>query len=97
MSYVVVATYVSNEGEAEDLVEHLKAMMGPTNAEPGSQVYRVIRSNDDPNTFVLFEVYDNEDAFKAHASSEHFEEHIRNGAWNHLESRSVVFGSELGV
>lgn len=95
MSYVVVATYVSKEGEAEDLIEHLKAMMGPTNAEPGCQTYRVIRSNDDPKTFVLFEIYDDEAAFKAHASSDHFEEHIRSGAWNHLESRSVVFGSEL--
>lgn len=95
MSYVVVATYVSKEGEAGDLIEHLQAMMGPTRAEPGCQVYRVIRSNDDPNTFVLFEIYDDEEAFKAHASSDHFEQHIRGGAWNLLESRSVVFGSEL--
>lgn len=95
MSHVVVATYLSKEGKAQELIEHLEAMMAPTNAEPGCQVYRVVRSNEDPNEFVLFEVYDDEAAFKAHAASEHFEKHIRNGAWNHLESRSVVFGSEL--
>ena len=95
MSHVVVATYVSKTGQAGQISRHLKAMIGPTNAEPGCQVYRVVNSKDDPNTFVLFEVYDDEDAFQAHASSEHFEEHIRNGAWDNLESRSVVFGSEL--
>lgn len=96
MSHVVVATYVSKPGEADEIAKHLKAMIGPTNAEPGCQTYRATQSKDDSNTFVLFEVYDDEDAFQAHASSPHFEGHIRNGAWNHLESRSVIFGSELG-
>lgn len=95
MSYVVVATYVSKDGESEELTRRLKAMISPTRAEPGCLAYRVTNSNDDPNTFVLFEVYDDEEAFKVHAASDHFEEHIRNGAWTHLESRSVVFGTEL--
>lgn len=95
MSHVVVATYVSKPGGAHEIANHLGAMIAPTNAEPGCRTYRVIKSKDDPNTFVLFEVYDDEEAFQAHASSDHFEEHVRNGAWNHLESRTVVFGSEL--
>jgi quinol monooxygenase YgiN len=95
MAHVVVATYIGKNGEAGEVSKHLKAMIGPTKAEPGCQVYRVVNSTDDPNTFVLFEVYDDEAAFKEHVSSEHFEEHIRDGAWNHIESRSVVFGSEL--
>jgi quinol monooxygenase YgiN len=95
MSYAVVATYVSKSGEDADLRAHLDGMIAPTRAEDGCEVYRVVRSNDDPNTFVLFEVYRDEDAFKTHAASEHFEAHIRNGAWGHLESRSVVFGREI--
>lgn len=95
MSYAVVATYVSKPEEVAELTSHLESMIDPTNAEPGCQSYRLINSNDDPNTFVLFELYDDEEAFKAHASSDHFEKHVRNGAWNHLESRSVVFGTEL--
>lgn len=97
MSHAVVATYVSKEGESQDLLGHLEAMIGPTNAEPGCQMYRVVRGNDDPNMFILLEIYDDEAAFQAHASSDHFAEHVRNGAWNHLESRSVVFGSEVGA
>jgi quinol monooxygenase YgiN len=95
MSYAVVATYVAKPDQVEPLRGHLKAMVGPTNAEEGCELYRVVSSNDDPETFVLFELYRDEDAFQAHAASDHFEQHIRNGAWNCLESRSVVFGTEL--
>lgn len=97
MSYAVVATYVSKPGQMEELEGHLQAMIGPTLAEEGCEMYRVVNSKDDPATFVLFEIYRDEDAFKAHASSSHFEEHIRNGAWGCLESRSVIFGTPLAV
>lgn len=95
MSYAVVATYLSKPDQVEALRGHLKEMVGPTNAEEGCELYRVINSNEDPATFVLFELYRDEEAFQAHASSDHFEKHIRNGAWDCLESRSVIFGSEL--
>lgn len=95
MSYVVAATYVSNPESAEELRKHLEAMIEPTNGEAGCEEYRVINSNDDPRTFLLFEIYRDEEAFQAHASSEHFEEHIRNGAWELLESRSVMFGTPV--
>ena len=96
MSYAVVATYVSKPDQIAELTRHLESMVGPTNAEEGCELYRVVNSNDDPATFVLFELYRDEDAFKAHAASDHFEEHIRNGAWDCLESRSVVFGTLIG-
>lgn len=95
MSYAVVATYVSKPEDIDSLKGHLQAMIAPTNAEIGCQLYRVVNSSDQPNTFVLFELYADEAAFKAHAGSDHFEAHIRNGAWNCLESRSVIFGTEL--
>lgn len=97
MSYAVVATYVAKADQAKMMKSHLEAMIEPTNAEDGCQLYRVVNSNDDPATFVLFELYENEDAFKAHAATDHFEEHVRNGAWNILDSRSVVFGTLLGA
>lgn len=95
MSYAVVATYVAKADEVETMKSHLQAMIEPTSAEAGCELYRVVNSNEDPATFVLFELYKDEDAFKAHAASDHFEEHIRNGAWGCLDSRSVVFGTPL--
>ena len=39
--------------------------------EPGCRQFDVNRSNDDPCKIVLYEVYDNEDAFKAHTKMAH--------------------------
>ena len=39
--------------------------------EPGCRQFDVMRGNDDPCKVVLYEVYDNEDAFKAHARMGH--------------------------
>jgi len=95
MSYVVAAIYVSKPDADDELREHLSAMIEPTRAEDGCEEYRAVNSNDDPRTFLLFEIYRDEEAFQAHAASPHFEEHIRNGAWDLLESRSVIFGTPL--
>jgi len=95
LSLIIIATYRSKPGKEADLAACLKAMMAPTRAEEGCETYRVIRSNDDPATFVLFESYSDADALDAHRSSEHFNTHIRNGAWKIIDSRDVVSGSEI--
>ena len=96
MSFNLVATYRANPGVAEDLAVHLESMIGPTRAEQGCEVYLVLRSKDEPGTFVLVESYRAEEDFEAHKASSHFQAHIVNGAWELLESRSVVFAEELG-
>ena len=35
-------------------------------------MFTVLRSRDEPRTFVLYERYDDEAAFQAHRESEHF-------------------------
>jgi len=95
MSYVVAATYVSKPDAAGELRKHLTAMIEPTRSEAGCEEYTVVNANDDPLTFLLFEIYRDEEAFQAHAASPHFEEHIRSGAWDLLDSRSVIFGTPL--
>lgn len=95
MSLVVVATYKSRPGSEDDLASHLRAMTALTRAEEGCESYRVVRAKDEPGTFVLFESYTDQEAFEAHKNSAHFDEHIRNGAWNLLDSREVVVGSEI--
>lgn len=39
--------------------------------EPGCRQFDVLRANDDPCRIVLYEVYDSEDAFKAHMGFSH--------------------------
>ena len=95
MSHVVAATYVSKPEAVDELRGHLSAMVEPTRAEEGCEQYTVVNSNDDRRTFLLFEIYRDEEAFQAHTASSHFDEHIRNGAWDVLESRSAIFGTPL--
>jgi len=96
MSFVVAATYESKPDREADLEGHLNAMRAPTRAEEGCEEYRIFRSRDDAPVFFLFERYRSADDFEAHKESDHFGEHIRNGAWDCLESRSVVLCEELG-
>lgn len=96
MSFVVVATYESKAGREDDLAGYLQAMIAPTRAEEGCEEYRIVRSRDDARVFVLFERYRSEADFDFHKETAHFEENVRNGAWECLESRSVVFGEDFG-
>ena len=40
--------------------------------EPGNVRFDVLRDNKDPNKFLLYEVYENEDAAAAHKQTEHY-------------------------
>jgi (4S)-4-hydroxy-5-phosphonooxypentane-2,3-dione isomerase len=44
--------------------------------EPGCKRFDIINLNSDPNHFFLYEVYDNEAAFKAHRETEHFKKYM---------------------
>ena len=70
--YVVCVTVFTKEGRAEDFVEATLANARGTREEPGNRRFDVLRSNDDPNRFVLYEVYDSEDGFKSHQQTEHY-------------------------
>ncbi len=43
--------------------------------EPGCRQFDILVLDDDPNHLFLYEVYDNEAAFKAHRASEHFKKY----------------------
>ena len=44
--------------------------------EPGCRRFDILNLASDPNHFFLYEVYDNEAAFKAHRETEHFKKYI---------------------
>ncbi|MGI6375106.1 MAG: putative quinol monooxygenase [Anaerolineae bacterium] len=45
---------------------------GSANTEPGCRRFDFLEDERDPNTFYFYEVYDDEDAFKAHQATPHF-------------------------
>jgi quinol monooxygenase YgiN len=95
MSYVIAATYVTKEGEADSVLAVLEEMTPLTRAEPGCEAYVPHRSVEDPNTFFLYERYRDSDAFSAHAETDYFERLIKGEAWPRLESRVVVRAAPL--
>ena len=45
--------------------------------EPGCRQFDVLTEESDPSTFVLYETYDDADAFEAHKATEHFADYDR--------------------
>jgi quinol monooxygenase YgiN len=75
MAYVVIARWLAAAGN-EDRVRHaLEQLAVPSRAEPGCRHYQPHQSLDDPCEFLIYEAYDDEAAYEAHGSSEHFRRH----------------------
>jgi len=58
--------------DAERVVEIFKELRTLSQAEAGVVGFEVARSKDKPNVFLLWEVYRDEAALKAHMETEHF-------------------------
>ncbi|MBQ7822144.1 MAG: antibiotic biosynthesis monooxygenase [Clostridia bacterium] len=67
----VVEVYIkpgyAKEFEAISLYNHENSVK-----EPGNIRFDILKSNDDPTRYTLFEVYESEDAAKAHKQTEHY-------------------------
>lgn len=95
MSFVVRATWTARPG-SEQLVREVLAELAPSSrAEPGNQHYIVYQDEEQPRVFHLFEVYDEEGAYRVHGASEHFRRLAVGRGIPALESRHREFFSAL--
>ena len=78
MAYVVAAKWTAKEGEEDVVLDAIKNLIPASRAEPGNLLYQPTRDPEDPRAFFFFEIYEDEDAYKAHGASEHFEKY---GFW----------------
>ncbi len=72
MAYVLSVRMTAREGEEERAAELIGQLAAATWQEPGNVHWIPHRSVDDPRTFMIYEQYRDEDAFKAHGQTEHF-------------------------
>jgi quinol monooxygenase YgiN len=84
----VAVTYVIQPGHEMEAVEHFQALIPATRAETGCRMYLVHRSTTDPRKFFLYEQYDDLEALDAHRAAPYFIEHVKNGLFHILETRS---------
>jgi quinol monooxygenase YgiN len=91
MAYVLTAKWTAREDEVAAVEAVLRKLIAATRAEPGNLVYQCHRDPSDPRVFLIYEMYEDEDAFKAHASSAHFDEFAVRDGIPRLESRERHF------
>src|SRR5262245_5508020 len=72
MAYVLVVRMTAREGEEDRAEELIGQLAAATHQEPGNVHYITHRSVENPRTFLFYEQYADEDAFKAHGQSDHF-------------------------
>jgi quinol monooxygenase YgiN len=73
MSVGIIATLKVHEGkenEFESIFRELTAAVR-TN-EPGNTLYQAFRSRKEKTTYIVMEIYENDDAIGAHRKSDHF-------------------------
>jgi quinol monooxygenase YgiN len=73
MAYVLVAKMTTREGEEERAADLIRRLAAASAAEPGAVHYIPHRDPEDPRVFLMYEQYADEDAFKAHGQTEHFQ------------------------
>jgi quinol monooxygenase YgiN len=66
----VIARVTVREGKADEYLAAFAPLLEQAEREPGTLVYAVHRSNDDPNVFCTTEVYADDAAFATHRSSD---------------------------
>ena len=70
-TYTIVATFKVKDGQVERFVEEMQKNEAASRLESGVVVYRSYQDTKNPNLFVNYETYVNEDAFNTHVETDH--------------------------
>lgn len=95
MPFVCSATWTAKEGQADLVLDALSNLSPASREEPGNLYYQAYQDPQEPNVFRIFEVYEDEAAFKAHGTYEHFEKWALGQAIPALEARVRDFYTTL--
>jgi autoinducer 2-degrading protein len=66
----LVARFKVKHGKADELMAAFRPLLEQVQREPGTLLYSLHRSKDDPDAFWTTELYADDDAFAAHAASD---------------------------
>jgi quinol monooxygenase YgiN len=66
----VLARVRAKEGRASELIAAFQPLLEQVENEPGTPLYAMNRSKDDPDVFWVSELYTDDDAFAVHSSSD---------------------------
>ena len=89
MTHGIVARWRPRDGQIEKIEAILRELAKEVRREPGNLQFIVNRSRDDPNEFLLYEQYVNEQAFLDHRQTPHFKTLVLEQAVPLLERREI--------
>ncbi len=95
MAFICSATWTALEGKEDVVREALRHLSPASRTEPGCLHYQAYVDPDEPRVFRIFEVYDDETAFKAHGTYDHFVTWALGQAIPALENRQRDFYETL--
>ncbi|MGD0142699.1 MAG: putative quinol monooxygenase [Rhizomicrobium sp.] len=73
MTIGIVATLKVQDGKGADFEAIFGELAKAVRAnEPGNKLYQVFKSRKDKNTYVVMEMYESEEALKAHGKTDHY-------------------------
>ena len=75
--FVVSIMIEAREGEGDAVAALIAQLVAPTLAEPGVKLFIPYRSPTDSQLFFIYELYLNEDGWRAHQESPHFQAAIK--------------------
>jgi quinol monooxygenase YgiN len=70
--FVVAIMIEAKEGQADAMAAIIGGLVAPTLAEPGVKLFIPYRSPTNPLLFFIYELYLNEDGWRAHQETAHF-------------------------
>lgn len=86
----ILATLQAKPNMGEQLEQHLKKMLSASRKEEGCISYTLHRVNEQPDTFVFYESWENQLALEAHTASPHYQSY-RTDTAQLLADRDVKF------
>jgi quinol monooxygenase YgiN len=91
MAYVVTAVWTAQPGQEAVVRDAIEKLTPPSREEPGNRFYQAYQDPAEPLVFRLFEIYDDEAAYAAHGSSDHFATYAFGQAIPVLANRERAF------
>jgi quinol monooxygenase YgiN len=80
--------YKVKAGHEEEAAGDLRHLQDESRKEPGTVLYIVHHSTEDPRQFLIYEQYRSQADLESHRASAHFQRYAKNGIQTIAESRT---------
>ncbi|QXX84807.1 MULTISPECIES: putative quinol monooxygenase [Providencia] len=73
----IVATIIAKDNEVEFVKSATKSIVEPSNRDEGCLQYELHQDNANPNTFVFFEIWQDQQSLDKHNATQHLQDFIK--------------------